>query len=83
VKQQDERTPSADYEAVVSMYASEAETWKGAVGDLRKRAGAAYAAKRDVEARLLRDLADEWEPRVAAARKKQAEYERAYRPESE
>lgn len=62
------------------MYASEAETWKAAVADLRKRSGEAYAQKRDAEAEVLRALADEWEPRSAASRKKQAEYERDYKP---
>jgi LmbE family N-acetylglucosaminyl deacetylase len=80
---EDKRTPTGSYYSVVSGFAGEAETWKAVVAELRERAGKAYAANQDEEAEVLRDLAKEWEPRSAAARAKQAQYQSEFRPLTE
>lgn len=76
-------THPLNYAGVRSGLASEAVIWRVAVLDLRKRAGEAYAAGRDRDAALLRDLAKEWEPREAEARARQAQYEAEYEPSEE
>ena len=81
----DKREPMSegDYEGVISMFASEAVTWEAAVGELLSRAGEAYKRGRDEEAKLLRDLANEWKPRIEGARAKQALHERTHRVATE
>jgi hypothetical protein len=76
-------TTAVDYHANTAMYSSQATTWASAVANLRKLSGEAYEAHRDSDARLLRGLADDWEPRIQEARDRQQAYQAEYFPEGD